>query len=288
MRKLADAVNSRSKEALSPDGKEYRSISLAAVREIARKFSCPLREVEIAALKRGIIPERYQRNLGTTGGAEGQVRLLKSRAAVVGLGGLGGLASELLARMGVGTLVLIDGDSFSESNLNRQLLSTEENLQQKKTEAAAARIKQVNSAVELITFNEIATEENIDGMIEGSDVVLDCLDNLKSRFLLETSCNRLGIPLVHAAIAQYLGQLCTIFPGDPGLKAIYGPFEEKRNKGIEKELGNPPATPALVASWQVQEAVKILLNRGNLLRRRLLFIDTEQGICEILEMEAPG
>jgi len=285
MKGLDKAVKEQAQEARLPAGERYLKLKLADTRQIAALFSCPPGEVELAALRNGIVPERYQRNLGTTGGIEGQAVLLGSRVAVVGLGGLGGTAAELTARMGVKELVLIDGDFFKESNLNRQCMATEENLGQGKAETAAKRIGAVNSAVRTVVFNEFAAEHNIESMLQGCDVVLDCLDNFKARFLLQEACRRLAIPMVHGAIAGFVGQVSTIYPEDKGLQAIYGAFEKGKDKGIEVELGNPAATPALVAAWQVQEAVKLITGRGRLLRKRLLLIDTETGKCELFELE---
>ena len=182
----------------------------------------------------------------------------------------------------MGTLVLIDGDSFGESNLNRQLLATEENIGQSKAEAARQRIKLINAAVETVVHKEMAIKENIGFMLRGCNVVLDCLDNLQTRFLLQDSCQQLGIPLVHGAIAQFFGQVSTIMPGDPGFKAIYKFYEKGKDKGIERELGNPSTTPALVSAWQVQEAIKVLLSNEATLRNRLLFIDTLHGGTETI------
>lgn len=284
MSALMEAVKNLAEEAFSPAGKSYLKISLSAVRSLSSRFSCHLKDVEKCALSVGIIPERYQRNLGSIGGAEGQLLLLDSRVAVIGLGGLGGLAAELLARMGVGTIVLVDGDIFSENNLNRQVLSTEDNLGQKKAEAAQKRIAAINAAVETVVFTEMAQEQNIEEMLQGCRAVLDCLDNIKTRFLLQKTCQKLGIPMIHGAIAQFYGQVSTIFPEDVGLKAIYSSFNDQQDKGIEAQLGNPAATPALIAAWQVQEAVKVLLKIGEPLKNRLLFIDTLQGSCETIEL----
>ena len=285
MIKLAEAVRTLSEESVSPAGKVYQKISLTAVQSLAGQLSCSIKEVEITALSSGIVPERYKRNLGTTGGLAGQLSLLNSRVAVMGLGGLGGLAAELLARLGVGTIILIDGDIFAESNLNRQILSTEANLPKKKADAARERIAKINAAVETVVFGEMATVHNIEKMLRGSDLVLDCLDNLETRFLLQKTCQKLGIPMIHGAIAQFYGQVSTIFPGDPGLKAIYSFYHKGPDKGIETELGNPATTPALIAAWQVQEAVKLVLKKGEPLRNRLLFIDTLQGSCETIILE---
>ncbi len=281
---IREALKSAVREGKAPDETSYRKLSLEAEQALAAKFSCSMKDIEIIALENNIIPERYQRSLGTVGGEQGQLRLLKSCVGVVGLGGLGGLAGELLARMGVGSLVLVDGDTYSESNLNRQLLSSQENLGQKKAAVARERIKQVNSAVEMKVYEEYITKSNVDDLIDSCQVVVDCLDNLKTRFLLQESCARKNAALVHGAIAQFYGQVTTILPGDKGLLAIYGAYKEEMNKGIEKQLGNPATTPALVASLQVQEVLKVLLNKGTLLRNRLLYIDTLDGNCEQVQL----
>lgn len=262
----------------------YRGLSVAAVGEIASLCSLSLKEVEIAALEAKVIPLRYARSMGTVGGPAGQLRLLGCRVAVLGLGGLGGLVAELLARMGVGTLVLIDGDNFCDSNLNRQIMATERWLGEQKATATAARLTEVNAAVEQVVFNQFATSDNLASMLAGCTVAIDCLDSLSTRFMLEDCCRRLEIPFVHGAIAQFYGQIAVIYPEDPGLEAIYGPQDMEKDQGIEKELGNPATTPALVASLQAQEALKLLLNTGQLLRGRLLFIDTLQGTFETVQL----
>lgn len=282
---LNEAVKAFSESSLSPGGEEYRKISIEAVKKIAADHLCAPREVELAALNNNVVPERYQRSLGTVGGVRGQLRLLQCCVGIVGLGGLGGLAADMLARMGIGLLVLIDGDNFAESNLNRQNISCEINIGQNKAAAARERIQQVNSSVEVTQFEQFVDESTILEMLKGCHLVLDCLDNLPTRFLLQKSCRKLNIPLVHGAIAQFYGQVSTIFPGDKGLEAIYGPVESGQSKGVEKELGNPATTASLVSSLQVQEALKVLLDKGSLYRNNFLFIDTLENSWEIINCE---
>ncbi len=286
---ITEALRKSAEEELSPAAIPYLKLSLRAAEEIAGQFSVSLKEVEILALENEIIPERYQRSLGSTDGTGGQISLLNSRVAVIGLGGLGGLAAELLARMGIGTLVLVDGDSFGDSNLNRQIFSTEKNLGQRKALQAAVHLKEVNSAVETVTVDAFIGPENAEPILRGCHVVLDCLDNLQARFLLQKFCRSLGIPMIHGAIAQFYGQISTIFPDDPGLDSIYGFYEKGKDKGMERERGNPATTPAIVAAWQVQEALKLLLGKEPLLRNCLFFIDTLSCSCETIPLfKQPG
>lgn len=270
-----------------PAGAEYSYLSLAATGQLAQEYDISGRLVELAALETGIIPERYQRNIGTLGVA-GQIQLLKSTVGVLGAGGLGGFALELLARMGVGRLVVVDGDTISDSNLNRQLLATEKNLEKPKAEAAAKRISEVNGAVEIKVFNCHGDLSNLPEIFSDCDLVLDCLDNLTSRFDLEKVCSRLNIVMIHGAIAGFLGQLAVIRPDRPLLSSIYGSAGGKQiEKGAEVQLGNPASTPAMLAAWQCSEAVKILAELDDILpANKMLIIDMQSGELYKIEVDS--
>ena len=260
-----------------------RIIRLQQVHELATAFGQSVREVELAALEMEVVPWRYVRNLGTVG-LEGQAELLRSTVAVVGLGGLGGYVAEALARMGVGRLILIDGDVFEEHNLNRQILSAEARLGMHKVEAAQQRIAEINSAVETMGHAVELTRQNLPRLLEGADLVADGLDRLPTRLILQDGAQALGIPMIHGSIAGFLGQVMTIFPGDPGLHSLYGEPGDLPAQGLEAQVGTPAATPMAVAAWEAQEAVKVLLGKGELLRGRLLVMDMESGTIEALQL----
>ncbi len=276
-----------SREGTNPGGEKYSYITVDDVGKLSSDTGAGSRAVELAALKAGIIPERYQRSIGTVG-IEGQIKLLEARVGVAGSGGLGGIALEMLARMGVGTLVAIDDDTFDDSNLNRQLLSLEENLGRSKVEIAAARLKMVNSAVDLIANYCRGDLTNLPEIFAGCDLVIDCLDNLRSRFDLEKSCVKLNVPLIHGAIAGFLGQIAVIRPDKPLLASIYGSESDRSSdKGVERELGNPATTPTMIASWQVSEAVKYLAGLDGVLPSgKMLIIDMYSGESYQLELTA--
>jgi molybdopterin/thiamine biosynthesis adenylyltransferase len=255
-------------------------IALDRVRVLARELGVSPREVELTALGARVLPRRYLRSLGTVGW-EGQIKLLRSTVAVVGLGGLGGNVVEGLARMGVGRLIVVDDDVFLDHNLNRQVLSAEAGLGLLKAEVARTRVAQINAAVEVIAHPEYATRENLPRLLDGAEVVVDALDRLPTRLVLQEAAQEMGIPMVHGAIAGYVGQVMTIFPGDAGLRALFGEGSVPQ-QGIEVQLGCPAATPMMVAAWQVQEVLKILLGRGQLLRHKMLFMDAEAGTVEVL------
>lgn len=226
------------------------------------------------------IEHRYDRNCAALSPEE-CTALATKRVAVVGCGGLGGTVIELLARIGVGYLRVIDGDVFEASNLNRQLLCTEEALGHEKALAAAERIHAINSDVEVDAHVAFLTEENAAELLAGVDCVVDCLDNLKARFWAAHACQQLGIPIVYGAIAGWFGQVCTVFPGDVSFVTAYGEIE---GESAHLKLGNLPFTAATIASLQASEAVKVVLERPGIIRNRLLMIDLIDGSVEDIEL----
>ena len=271
------------REAINSSGEKYYSVSSNQIKEIANKFQLANREIEILGLKSDIIPERYQRNLGVISPLE-QTKLLQSKVAIIGAGGLGGTVLELLTRMGIGELIIADKDLIVDSNLNRQILSNETTLGQNKAEVAVRRVKEINSSIEITGHSVFIDSDNVKKIIKGAEVVVDALDNLPTRFILQKACRDLNIPLVHGAIAGFNGQLTTIFPQDKGLELIYGSGRDLPEHGSEVTLGAPTVTPALIASLEAQEVIKILLKRGKLFRNKLLYLDIEEGTVEILNL----
>jgi molybdopterin/thiamine biosynthesis adenylyltransferase len=260
-----------------------RTLALPWLQEAAAEYGLSRRQAEIAVLELGVLPLRYLRSYGTVG-IDGQLELLRSCVAVIGLGGLGGYVVEGLARMGVGRLVLVDGDVFIEHNLNRQILSDEPSLGRFKTEIVAERVQRLNPSIETVTHSRYATKENLAGMLTGVDVVVDALDRLPTRLTLQTVAAEVGIPMVHGAIAGWVGQVMTILPGDSGLRALYG-SDPVPEQGAEVEQGCPAASPMMIAAFQVHETIKVLLNKGELIRNRMLFIDAAFCEMRILELD---
>jgi molybdopterin/thiamine biosynthesis adenylyltransferase len=259
-----------------------RVLAFEHVTLLGQSFGLTRHQIEVAALELGVLPQRYLRNFGTLG-LEGQLQLARSHVAVIGLGGLGGYVVEGLARVGVGKLTLVDGDVFFDHNLNRQLISSEALLGESKAHAAAERVRQINGAVTVIPHPVYASQENLGELLAGVDVVVDALDRLPIRLTLQDVAAGLGLPMVHGAIAGTMGQVMTILPGDPGLKALYGagPLPEQ---GAEAELGTPAPSPMMVAAWQVHETVKLLTGKGELLRQRMLLMDAYSNDTRILSL----
>lgn len=260
--------------------------SLLETVALAAFADCLRREAEIALLQRGIIPVRYERNIGTLGIA-GQIALLQGHVAIVGAGGLGGWTAEGLCRLGVGKLTLIDGDVYQDSNLNRQLGSDEETLGRSKASTLSQRLQRVNGAVDIVAHDQPLTAANADMFLRGADVVVDALDSIETRLLLQQIAARLDMPMVHGAIAGWTGQVTTILPGDPGLKAIYGTVPVQ-DHGVETHLGTPSPTPMMISAWLVHECAKLITDCGSLIRGRLLVFDALYGdMTEIRLDETP-
>ncbi len=213
--------------------------------------------------------QRYLRNQSTISLDE-QAVLKASTVAIVGLGGLGGWASEYCARLGIGTLILIDHDCVEESNLNRQVFATEAVLGQDKTAAAYARLHAVNSELEYRVLKKRLSEGNALELIRDADIVIDALDSITSRRILFNACKLLNIPCVHGSIGSWFGQVLFI---DPKSNIADHLYQSDNEKGIEKVLGNPVFTASFVASIQVAETCKFLLNKEACLKSRLLSID---------------
>ena len=251
----------------SPPGQEpFHSVSEKTLVRVAGETAQSPREVMIACLRAGIWPERFRAQRGSFS-AEDQARLLSSTAAVIGAGGLGGGVALLLARIGVGHLIICDGDSFEESNLNRQLLSRLDRLGKNKALCAAEEIAAVSPVVQVTVYPVFAREENLPEILDQARVVVDCLDNLAARYLLQQVAGRMNIPFIHGALAGGEGRVLTVFPNDRGLTELYGPRPPSKDESAESIMGTPTVTPTVVAGFQAVEAVNILLGKKNTVRR---------------------
>lgn len=237
-----------------------------AIRALVVEQGIPKRIAESLACGLEILPKRYELNAGTLG-YDGQKQLLRSKVLVAGLGGLGGHVVEQLVRCGTGAVIGVDADHFDETNLNRQLYADLNSIGLSKTEVAKNRVIAINDAVE---FRPLASklEDLTTADFDGVDLIFDCLDTIPSRLHLQEMAERFSIPLVHGAIGGWYGQVAVVWPGSQLLSNIYGASGE----GIEKVLGNPPFTPAFIATLMVTEGIKLLLglmNREN----KVLFVD---------------
>ncbi|NJE04226.1 ThiF family adenylyltransferase [Thermococcus sp. MV11] len=225
--------------------------------------------------------ERYDRQIMIFG-REGQEKLKSSKVAVVGVGGLGSPVAYYLAAAGIGTLLLIDEQEPELSNLNRQILHWEEDLgKNPKPLSAKWKLERFNPDVRVETFVGRLTEENIDEVLEGVDVIVDCLDNFETRFLLDDYSSRKRVPLVHGAVEGTFGQVTTIVPGvTKSLREIFPGVRGKRGKF--PIIG---ATAGVVGSIQAMEVIKLLTGIGEPLLNRLLIVDLAYNTFDVVELK---
>jgi molybdopterin/thiamine biosynthesis adenylyltransferase len=260
-----------------PAGRPVKVIGESEAGGLASKYQVHQRAVYIEALWLHIWPCRYVRNTQSMSIAD-QLKLAQSRVAVIGAGGLGGQIILLLARMGIGALVIVDPDGFDETNLNRQALAFDHTLDIPKAKAAAKVLASVNPAVEVIAVVDRFSAQNSPRLLAGVDVIADALDNIPDRLVLQEQAAQLNIPLVYGTVAGFDGQVMTIYPGEIGLRAVYGAAgTEDSTSNAESTLGVPAVTPALIGSLQVMEIIKILLNRSHVCHRKMMYAELESG-----------
>ena len=222
---------------------------------------------------------RFERNIPTISEPE-QNTLRGCTAAIIGAGGLGGYAVEFLTRLGIGALILCDGDSFSESNLNRQLLAHSGNLGQNKAEAAALRAKLIHPDLAVRVYPCFLTAENAQEILKNADIVIDGLDTVSGRLLLEDICTERRLPLVHGAIHGWDYQAALVDPESKFLHGIYQTGTENFSSGNsapegataaafpsddapapETQISVLPMTAAFCACLQCSLTLKKLLGR---------------------------
>jgi len=264
---VSDLVREASGRADLPGGKSAEVLSVQAEAAVARELNLPLREIEISALREGVIPARYLRNLSTISQA-GQIQLLSSLVSVAGLGGLGGLVTELLARIGVGRIRAADGDWFEDHNLNRQVLCTRETIGEAKADAWRRRCGDVNPAVAVEAVSTALDLREIPTFFDGAAVAVDALGGLAFRQDLQKGAAEAGIPLVTGASAGWAGYAAVVLPGARGPSDMMG-----LGPAAEDRLGVLGPTVALVASLMCAETVQLITTGTSALAGKMLVLD---------------
>jgi molybdopterin-synthase adenylyltransferase len=214
--------------------------------------------------------QRYDRQMMIRGfGEEGQEKLKKARVFLAGAGGLGSPVANYLTAAGVGTLVIADHDVVELSNLNRQILHWEENIGKLKVDSAAAKMRKFNSGIKIETVSETIGEANVSHLVGDADIIVDAMDNLPTRYLLNKTAVQKGIPFVHGAVSGFEGRAMTVLPGKTAcLNCLYhGAAVPKAKFPV---IG---VTPAVIGCIQATEVIKYIVGLGDLLAGRLLNYD---------------
>lgn len=213
--------------------------------------------------------ERYDRQIMIRGfGEQGQEKLKQAKVIVAGSGGLGCPVSMYMAAAGVGTIRMVDHDRVELSNLNRQILHWGKDIGRKKVDSAAEKLSQLNQGVIIEPVEKTISADNISSLVAGCDVIVDAMDNIPSRYLLNKAAIENKTPFVHGAVHGLEGRAMTIIPGKTAcLKCIY--------RGLPPEEKFPVigVTPAVIACIQATEAIKYIVGIGKLLTNRLLIYD---------------
>jgi molybdopterin/thiamine biosynthesis adenylyltransferase/rhodanese-related sulfurtransferase len=231
--------------------------------------------------------QRYSRHLLIPEvGSAGQAKLLGSRVLLIGAGGLGSPAALYLAAAGVGTIGIVDFDVVDVSNLQRQVLHTTDRVGEKKTESARRTIAALNPDVTVVAHDEMLVADNVERIIAGYDVVLDGTDTFETRYLLNDAAVAHGIPVVHASVFRFEGQLTTFIPYEgPCYRCLYPtppPPELAPGCSVAGVLG---VVPGIMGLLQANEVLKLLLGIGDTLAGRLMLFDALDGSFTELKLK---
>lgn len=219
--------------------------------------------------------ERYHRQLIVPAvGEAGQEKLRRARVLVVGAGGLGSPVLLYLAAAGIGTLGIVDSDSVDLSNLQRQVLFTTLDIGRPKVDAAAERLASLNPNITIKKYPVRLTNQNIDKILGGFDIAIDCCDNFTTRYLLSDATTRVGKPMVYGAVYQFFGQASVFnFKDGPSYRSLF----PEELKAAEMEAETVPGIigflPGIIGAVEAGETIKIITGSGEVLSGRLLQVD---------------
>ena len=206
---------------------------------------------------------------------KGQKRIKAAKVVVVGAGALGSPVIQYLAAAGVGTIKVIDFDTVTVGNLQNQVIHSSRDVKRPKVASAKDTIKNINRNIEVIAENVKLDADNAEALIEGFDLVIDCSDNYKTRYLLNDACVLSGIPLIFGAIYQYEGQVSVLnYNGGPCLRCLYPAPPAPGLVPTCAEGGSISPLGGLIGSIQANEALKLIIGIGEPLSGKLLSVDT--------------
>jgi molybdopterin/thiamine biosynthesis adenylyltransferase len=222
--------------------------------------------------------EHYERQLALIG-RRGQRRLKQSSVFIAGAGGLGTAVASYLAAAGIGRIIIVDRDKVQVSNLNRQVMYAEKDAGRMKAAALAERLRELNPHIEVAGEPVDVDGPDLRDRISTFDVLVDALDNFPSRYILNGAALAQGVPLVHASIRGFYGQVTTLVPGlTPCLRCL---FPETPKEDRPAVLG---PVCGVVGCLQAMEVLKYLLGNGSLLMNKLLVFDGLKGALEEVEI----
>ncbi len=203
---------------------------------------------------------------------QGQQRLAEGRVLIIGAGGLGSPVGLYLAAAGVGTIGIMDADTVSLSNLQRQIMHGTSDIGRLKVESAREAMTEINPHVKVDIYPEFLTSENAKELLGSYDIIVDCTDNLDTRLLINDTCVEIGKPYVYGAVYRFSGQVFTYVPGSANYREIF----DTDTAGDELPCaidGVMNTVVGVVGTLQATEVVKYIVKTGDLLTNRLLMFD---------------
>ena len=223
--------------------------------------------------------ERYSRHLLLPEvGEAGQLKLMKSKVLLIGAGGLGSPASYYLAAAGVGTLGMVDHDVVDKSNLQRQIIHTNDRIGQLKVESARETLQALNPNVKVVGYPTKLDSSNVEEILAPYDVIIDGTDNLPTRYLINDACVKLGKPNVHGAVYRFEGQVTVFWPkyaksNGPCYRCMFPEMPPPGSAPSCSEIGVLGVLPGVIGLLQAVEALKLLLDIGEPLVGKILYYD---------------
>jgi len=213
--------------------------------------------------------ERYDRQIMIKGiGEEGQKKLKRAKVFIAGVGGLGSPISIYLAAAGVGTIRLVDDDRVELSNLNRQVLHEYGDIGKRKGDSAVEKLKKLNQWINIEAISETITEDNVSQLVTGFDLIVDAMDNLPTRYLLNKAAIDKKIPFFHGAVYGFEGRAMTTIPGKTA--CLWCVYQGRVTQGKFPVIG---VAPAIIGCIQATEVIKYITGIGELLTNKLLIYD---------------
>ncbi|MDL2230457.1 HesA/MoeB/ThiF family protein [Alistipes sp. OttesenSCG-928-L06] len=217
---------------------------------------------------------RYERHLIVPDfGDQEQEKLKNARVLVIGAGGLGSAVLHYLAAAGVGCIGIVEFDTVSHSNLQRQILYTSHDVDSPKAEIAAERLMAINPYSQVITFAIRLTDENAEDIFSDFDLVVDCTDNYQTRYVIDRMCAKLSLPMVYGSAQEAGGQVSIFHAENAGSYAGLYPEEESTQDNTPVGVISP--MPGIVGSIQAMETLKLITGYGQTLAGRLLTVDAK-------------
>ena len=219
---------------------------------------------------------RYARHISLSEiGLEGQQKLAEAKILVVGAGGLGCAVLQYLTAAGVGTLGIVDFDVVSVSNLQRQVLYTEDDVGTPKVLCAIKRLQQMNAEIEFVAHNTDFNVQNAESLCKAYDIVVDASDNFVTRYTINDACVRLGKPMVFGSLYKFEGQVAVFnYEGGPSYRCLFPKPPKPGEVPNCNEIGVLGVLPGLIGTLQATEVLKMILGLGNVLSGTLLQYDT--------------